>query len=119
MMIVVAVAGHGAGIVNTFFSRPDSLLIEITPDDLLVKGKVVQPPTACLSFLHSFILSLTHAHTLTHSLTHFLTVPRPPPSGVAYQFPNCADGGYDKPRDRGAPCGGGEERRRVAGEIND
>jgi hypothetical protein len=34
----VIIAAHGAGIVNTVYSRPSTLLIEITPDSLTEKG---------------------------------------------------------------------------------
>jgi hypothetical protein len=50
----VIIAAHGAGIVNTVFSRPSTLLIEITPDSLTVKG---QPWRMNAPFAHNMGVS--------------------------------------------------------------
>lgn len=60
----VVIAAHGAGIVNTVFSRPGSLLVEITPDKLnpLEKGQPwrVNAPFATSVGLRTHVLVVPH-----------------------------------------------------------
>jgi hypothetical protein len=61
----VIIAGHGAGIVNTVFSRPNALLIEISPDRLGAKNKG-QPWRTNSPFAQSVGLN-THIIVVPHN----------------------------------------------------
>lgn len=63
----VVIGAHGAGIVNTVFSRSDSLLIEITPDGLESKQRG-QPWRMNAPFAQSVGVS-THVVVIPHNST--------------------------------------------------
>jgi hypothetical protein len=62
----VVLAAHGAGIINTIFSRPNSLLIEITPDKL--QEELRGEPWRTNSYVAESVKLSTHVVVVAHDV---------------------------------------------------
>jgi hypothetical protein len=62
----VVIAAHGAGIINTIFSRPNSLLIEITPDK--IENELHGTPWRTNSYIAESVALSTHVVVVEHDV---------------------------------------------------